>query len=286
MNVSVVGEGELAEMLLGLVQAAGNAASILPEEVEGVELVVRHSDLLLYAGAPENLRAHLGRLRPGPANRLVLACRGLDPETGKRLSEVVVSETACLRVGALAGPLIPAELRRGSPGAAVVASPFREVGDATVKALHSHACRIYPSLDLADVELAGALVEVLTTAIGVARGLGLGVGTGAMIVARGIAEGSRLARKTGGDPATFSGLAGVGELVACASLPDHPANVRGLALARGERDLRLAALCESLLAIHPDLPITGGIRALALGKVRATDLLTGLMDRDVRAETT
>jgi glycerol-3-phosphate dehydrogenase (NAD(P)+) len=269
-----------------LAQAAGNAASLLPEQLEGVELVVRHSDLILFACAPEELRPRLRRLQPGPSNRVVIATRGLDPETGKRLSEVVLEQTACLRVGALGGPLIPSEVRRGNPCAAVVASPFREVGEATVKALHSHGCRIYPSLDLADVELAGALVEVLATAIGVARGLGLGAGTQAVIVARGIAEGARLARKSGGDPSTFSGLAGVGELVACAGLPEHPANIRGMALARGETDERMAALCEALLARHSDLPITGGIRQLARGKVKAVDLLAGLMDRDVRAETT
>lgn len=286
MNVSVIGHGEMAQGILTLAQAAGNAASILPDEIDGIELAVRNSDLMIFACQPEELRTRLRRLRPGPANRVLLAMRGLDPESGKRFSEVVLEQTACLRVGALGGPLIPSEVRRGSPSAAVAASPFREVGDAAVQALHSHACRIYPSLDLADVEFAGALVEVLTTAIGVARGLGLGVGTQAIIVARGIAEGARLARKIGGDPATFSGLAGVGELVACASLPDHPANIRGLALARGEADPRMAVLCEALLARCPDLPITGGIRQLARGKIRATDLLSGLMEREVRAETT
>jgi glycerol-3-phosphate dehydrogenase (NAD(P)+) len=121
-------------------------------------------------------------------------------------------------------------------------------------------------------------------ALGLARGLGLGVGAQALLVSRGVAEGARLARKGSGDPRTFSGLAGVGELVACAALPDHPGFVRGLALARGEADPAAAALCAALLGRVKDLPITQAVGALATGKARAAEVIAGLMTRDNREE--
>ncbi len=284
MNICVAGQGELAETLVYLAERAGNNAVLLPTEVEGAPLAVAHSDLVLLATSPELLRPLVRALRPGPGSVVVVAGRGLDPESGRRLSEIVPLESACLRVGALGGPLLPAELRQGSPGACVVASAFEEVNQRTVKALHSPLFRVYPSRDLADVELAGALVLVLSAALGVARGMGLGVGTQAVLVTRGIAEGARLARRTGGDPSTFSGLAGVGELVAASSLPDHPGQSRGRALASGGQDLPLAALCDALLSRERDLPITAGIRLLAQGKISAAQLLHGLTERQGRAE--
>ncbi|MDP2305643.1 MAG: NAD(P)-binding domain-containing protein [Pseudomonadota bacterium] len=291
MNVAIVGTGDIVESLARLAAAAGNTVTVGgargPEgfaSTTDLATLARSTDLLLLAMAPDHFRGIVRELVPGPASRAVVATRGLEPGTGKRLSEILVEESACLRVGALAGPILPGEVRRNSPCAAVVASPFTEVTRAASQALHSSACRIYSSQDLPGVELAGALVEVLAMALGIARGLGLGVGAQALIVTRGVAEGSRLARMGGGDPRTFSGLAGVGELVASAALPDHPGFVRGLALARGEADPAAAALCQALLGRVGDLPITQAVGALAAGKARAAEVITGLMTRDNREE--
>lgn len=291
MNVAIVGTGEIVESLARLAVAAGNTVTVGgargPEgfvATTDLAALARSTDILLLAMAPDRFRGIVCELDPGPAARAVVATRGLEPGTGKRLSEILAEESACLRVGALAGPILPGEVRRHSPCAAVVASPFAEVTRAASRALHSPACRIYGTLDLPGVELAGALVEVLAMALGIARGLGLGVGAQALIVTRGVAEGSRLARMGGGDPRTFSGLAGVGELVACAALPDHPGHVRGLALARGEADPAAAALCQALLGRVRDLPITQAVGTLAAGQARAAEVIKSLMTRDNRDE--
>ena len=291
MIVGIVGTGEGVDALARLARAAGNTVIVgggrAPEgfaEAASLPGLGRDADLLLLAMPPDRFREVVRELDPGPAARAVVATRGLEPGSGLRLSEILVEESACLRVGALAGPILPGEVRRNSPCAAVVASPFTEVTRLASEALHSPACRIYSSEDLPGVELAGALVEVLAMALGLARGLGLGVGTQALLVSRGVAEGARLARKGGGDPRTFSGLAGVGELVACAALPDHPGFVRGLALARGEGDPAAAALCAALLGRVKDLPITQAVGALATGRARAAEVIAGLMTRDHREE--
>lgn len=289
MKVGVVGGGDLAEALARIARAAGSDVRVGGHAPEGFreedpEVLAAQVDLLLLTPPPEQFRETLRRLDPGPGARVVVATRGLEPGSGKRLSELLAEETACLRVGALAGPVLLGEVRRQSPCAAVVASQFQEIGRLTSQALHSPACRMYTSDDLPGVELAGALVEVLGMALGVARGLGLGVGAQALLVSRGVAEGARLAARGGGDPRTFAGLAGVGELVAASGLPDHPAHMRGLALARGEADGGAAALCAALLAREADLPITAAVGALAGGKAKARDVISGLMARDHREE--
>ncbi|MFZ5480415.1 MAG: hypothetical protein ACOZNI_26870 [Myxococcota bacterium] len=290
MRVGIVGTGELADALATLCRAAQAEIVVGPRGAEhwtvqpDLAALVAESDLTLLVVPGRELRLTVKAMAPGPAARVVVATRGLEPGTGRRFSEIVREESACLRVGVLAGPILPGEVRRGSPCAAVVASAFDEVAKLAMQALTSPMCRVYPSHDVAGVETAGALVEVLAIAFGVARGLGLGVGAQAMIVTRGIAEGARLASRQEGDARTFAGLAGVGELVVSANLPDHPAHLRGLALARGVKDPDAVLLCDALLARERDMPITAAVRALAMGEAKASKVLAGLMAREFREE--
>jgi glycerol-3-phosphate dehydrogenase (NAD(P)+) len=263
--VQLVGEGEMAQALEALTAAAG------APRVDG------DADVQFWAVPVGQLAATVVARRPGPGDRVVLATRGLEHATGRRPSEIVLAGSACLRVGALGGPLLPAEIRRGSPCAAVVASPFDELTALATAALRSSLCRAYASPDLVGVELASALVDVFAVALGAARGLGLGTSAEALLVARAAVEGARLARRIGGDARTFSGLAGVGDLVACAASADHPGHRRGLALARGERLAEVTELAAALLRHAPSLPIVGGVRRVASGEAAAADVLGALM---------
>lgn len=264
-RIQLVGAGELFEALGTLIATAG------AERVEG------GADVELWVVPASELARVVEARRPGPADRIVLATRGLEPGTGRRGSEVVLAGSACLRVGALGGPLLPGEVRRQSPCAAVIASPFTELTALATAALRSPLCRAYASPDLVGVELASALVDVFAVALGAARGLGLGTGAEALLVARAAVEGARLAGRIGGEARTFSGLAGVGDLVACAASQEHPGHGRGLALARGERLPDVAAMAEALLRHAPGLPIVGGVRRVASGEVTAGDMLGALM---------
>lgn len=291
-RVGLAADREAAEMLAALARAAGSevvaAADVpglaVPDGVEGRPGLAGTVDVVFVARPPGEVRATLRALGLSPSDRVVLLARGFEPGTGLRLSRLVEAESACLRVGVLAGPLLPGEVRRRSPSAVVCASPFHELGEIVSRALHSPLCRVYPSDDLLGVELAGALAEVVAVALGAARGLGHGVGTQALVITRGIAEGSRLGARHGADPRSFAGLAFAGELVACMGLADHPAVHRGLALARGETDPELAEVCGRLLAVSRDLPITGAVQRVARGEVKAADALAALVARDVRDE--
>ncbi len=277
MKVFLSGDGDLALALADLIGRAGH------------ELSASDADLTVLVAPADRLRAEVRRVRPGPGDRVLIASRGLEPGTGRRLSSIVSEESACLRVGALGGPILPAEVRRQSPCAGVVGSPFDEVNHLAVAALHSSLCRIYPTRALGDIELAGALVDVLAVAIGVARTMGFGVGTEAMLVTRGVAEGMRLLRAArregpGGNGESFAGLAGLGELVAVAGVPEHPARDRGAALVKGTPDPGLVAACDALLARCDDLPITRAVSALAAGRLDPGAALRGLLQREVRDE--
>ncbi|MBM4366037.1 MAG: hypothetical protein FJ102_07460 [Deltaproteobacteria bacterium] len=261
MNAEIVGQGELSQTIATLVKAAG-------VDGRGVEL---------WCVPVSELRQAVRDRLPGPQHRILLATRGLEPGTALRPSQVIMEESACLRVAALAGPVLPAEIARKSPCAAVVASPHAELRALGAAVLRSPLCRVYESADLAGVELAGALVDVFAVALGAARGLGLGAGAEALLVARAAVEGARLAGKIGGDPRTFSGLAGVGDLVACAASADHPGHRRGLALARGEASPEVVAMCTPLLRHGGNLPIVGGVKAVAAGEVRGAEMLAKLM---------
>lgn len=263
-TVRLVGGGELFDALGLLVERAGATRVDGPADVE------------FWAVPLGELRATVRARAPGPHDRVILATRGLEPATGRRPSEIFAEESACLRLGALGGPLLPGELRRQSPCAAVVASPYREVGALGTAVLRSPLCRAYATTDLVGVELASALVDVFAVAVGAARGLGLGTGAEALLVARAAVEGARLAAKIGGDARTFSGLAGVGDLVACAASADHPGHRAGLALARGERLPEVAAMCDALLG-QARLPIVGVLRRVARGEARAAEALDVLM---------
>ncbi|MSP56535.1 MAG: hypothetical protein EXR69_13185 [Myxococcales bacterium] len=275
-RVALVGAGDRLLAVELLLQAAG--AEVCRAGRHCADDLA--ADLVIVDVPAADLRDALRTLRPGPRDQLVLTSRGLERATGQRLSWLVEQETACVRVGALAGPLLAGEIQRRVPSAVVVASPFGGVCRTAHQALRSPICQVYRSDDLIGTELAGAFVEVLCAALGAARGMGAGVGLQALTVSRGIAEGALLFTRAGAQARTFSGLAGVGELIAAASTADHPALQQGLALARGERAPALVDLCEALMQRAADLPITEAVRRVAAGEARAQDVLREMFERE------
>ncbi|HIA02346.1 MAG TPA: NAD(P)H-dependent glycerol-3-phosphate dehydrogenase, partial [Myxococcales bacterium] len=138
--------------------------------------------------------------------------------TAKRMTEVIREESCCLRVGALSGPNLAAEVLRGDPSATVVASHYDEVVTAATRVLMGPSFRVYGNSDVLGAELGGAMKNVIAIAAGVAAGLEYGDNTKALLVTRGLAEIRRLGVRMGADPMTFAGMAGIGDLmVTCAS---------------------------------------------------------------------
>ena len=145
---------------------------------------------------------------------LVHAIGALAGPDDARAERGVAEETPARRIGALAGPALPADLVAGRFAAMVCASPFDEVTREARRLLNlPPAIRLYTSRDLPGVELAAALSGAYTVAFGMADALGMGPGPRAVLVTRVVAEAQRLVEALGGEPRTFTGLAGLGNLL-------------------------------------------------------------------------
>jgi glycerol-3-phosphate dehydrogenase (NAD(P)+) len=159
------------------------------------------------------LQAHPG----GRPVHLVSATKGIETETLARMSQVAFEEAMAadreLRFAALSGPTFAAELARDMPTTAVIASEEAAYATLLRESLSTPTFRLYSSSDVVGVELGGAVKNVIAIAAGVASGLGLGANTLAALITRGLHEITRLGIAYGGQPRTFAGLAGLGDLV-------------------------------------------------------------------------
>lgn len=172
-------------------------------------------------GFREVLRQFLAaRCRQGDGGRpvsLISGTKGIELDSLARMSQVTAEEGAAagcpVRFAVLSGPTFAAELARNAPSAAVVASADPEYAREVRQALATPFLRLYSSADVVGVELGGTVKNVIAIAAGALSGLGLGHNTLAALITRGLHEITRLGIAYGGEPRTFAGLAGLGDLV-------------------------------------------------------------------------
>jgi glycerol-3-phosphate dehydrogenase (NAD(P)+) len=143
----------------------------------------------------------------------VSATKGLELHRWRRMTEVAAEEAPGRPLAALSGPSFALEVGHGQPTAVVVASQDVAFAESFQRAVSTPAFRAYASDDVVGVELGGALKNVIAIAAGILDGLGLGHNTVAALITRGLAEIGRLGVARGGRAETFSGLAGLGDLV-------------------------------------------------------------------------
>lgn len=148
----------------------------------------------------------------------VSVSKGFDPKTHHRLSQLACETWGMPGVAALSGPSHAEEVARGVPTAVTVASTDQAEAQFWQDAFNNLTFRVYTSDDIVGVEVGGALKNVIAIAAGICDGLGFGDNTKAALMTRGLAEITRLGLKMGAQPATFSGLSGIGDLmVTCMS---------------------------------------------------------------------
>ena len=241
-DVSVRLWGRDADALRNMQAARVNAAYLpgvtLPIALEiatDLELACAGvSDVLISAPSSafiELLDAIASRIK---VPRIAWACKGLERESGRLLSEVVAARLgAQVPVAVISGPTFAAEVAVGMPTAIVVASQDNDFAQALTARLHQPSLRVYTSEDTIGVQIGGAAKNVLAIAAGISDGLGFGANARAALIARGLAEMARLASACGGRADTMQGLAGLGDLVLSCT-DDQSRNRRyGLALGRG-----------------------------------------------------
>lgn len=164
---------------------------------------------------------------------LVSATKGIEPETGKRMSEIVAEVTG-KKVVVLSGPSHAEEVSRRVPTGVVAASEDRLLAEIVQEVFMNDRFRVYTSSDPVGVELGAAMKNVIALCAGVCDGLGYGDNTKALLMTRGLTEVARLGMKLGSRTDTFAGLTGIGDLiVTCTSM--HSRNRRaGILIGKGE----------------------------------------------------
>ena len=212
----------------------------LPDSVQilaDAAVAIKDAAILILATPSHGVRLAARQIAPLLPHgcKLISVAKGLETDSCLRMSEVLLQEIPALtgRLAVLSGPNHAEEVGRKIPSAAVVASKDRELAEQVQDALMTDYFRIYTNHDVAGVELAGALKTIIALAAGVADGLGFGDNTRAALMTRGLTEMARLGAACGAETATFSGLAGLGDLIATCTSP-HSRNRRaGLAIAAG-----------------------------------------------------
>jgi len=260
------------------------------------------ADLVVLAVPSQTLRDNLAEASPHipPQAVLVSLMKGVELGTTKRMSEVIreVADVPAGRVAVVTGPNLAREIAEEQPTATVVASTDLEVGRELMSLLRTPYFKPYVSSDVVGCELGGAVKNVIALAVGMAEGLGFGDNTKASLITRGLAETARLGVALGAEAMTFSGLAGMGDLVATCSSPLSRNHRFGASLGRGATVESLATQphltaegyksCRSILALglkHAvDMPITEHVVAVCYEGMPVLDMVGGLMSREATTE--
>jgi glycerol-3-phosphate dehydrogenase (NAD(P)+) len=299
-------DGVLAE---AVAQARENAAYLpgipLPRQIDvtgsladgvsgcGVVIVAVPSH-----GLREVVRAAAPHLHRGAT--IVSATKGLESGTFRRMSEVIGEEAdASHPVVVLSGPSFAIEVARELPTAVVAASSDPHATGRIQEELRAPYFRLYGSSDVAGVEIAGAMKNVIAIAAGVVEGSGLGHNALAALITRGLAEIARLAVEAGGRRETLAGLSGLGDLVlTCTGGLSRNRHV-GVELARGRSldeivaGMRMVAegirTTSAAVALgrhyNIELPIVTQMAAVFEGRSSVRAAVEALMLRPQRAET-
>ena len=308
-TVGIVGAGAFGTALGSVLARAGKRAVLWSRDPKIVDAITRtrKCSRLPEAPLPEPLEATADARRlASEARFLVMAVSSTDVrdrarELGayldgshivvhavgalaapdnERVSEVLRAGLPTLKVGVLAGPALPGDLVRGEYSSMVVASAFDEVRTECRRLLNTPpTLRVYGSKDLPGVELASALACAYTVAIGLCDGLGMGAGPRAVLITRAVAEAQRLGAAAGAEPKTFSGLAGLGNLLVRSTehSPDYQLGRRvadGVVTADGGRtEGARAAIAGDALArqLRVRMPVLQGVAAVLAGKAEPRD---------------
>jgi glycerol-3-phosphate dehydrogenase (NAD(P)+) len=285
MRTAVVGAGAWGTAFAGVLRERGHDVVLAGRNaLEQEDVAIAE---LVCVAVPSRIFREVTAALPGGAPVLILT-KGLDPQTGRRLSQVVEGRD----VAVLSGPNHAEEIAQGLPAAAVLASTDDELAATLQHELHSLRFRVYVNTDLIGVELCAAAKNVIALAAGAVDGLEAGDNAKAALITRGLAEMARLGEACGARPETFSGLAGMGDLmVTCWSR--HGRNRRaGELIARGaspeEAAAEIGQVVEGLTTAPAlrelarrngvELPITEAVCQVLSG-ASLDELVSGLMGR-------
>lgn len=277
----------------------------LPGSIRAVDdpgAALQDAELVVLAVPSQTLRDNLAEWRPAlPGDSvLVSLIKGVELGTMRRMSEVIgeVAKADPERVAVISGPNLATEISQRQPTATVVACVEAEVAERVAESCSTGYFRPYTNHDVIGVELGGAVKNVIGLAVGIAEGMGLGDNAKASIVTRGLAETARLGVALGAEPATFAGLAGMGDLVATCASPLSRNRTFGVHLGQGMSVAETAAItrrtaegvksCRPILELarshEVDMPIVEHVTALIEGELGLREMIPRIFSRARRPE--
>lgn len=254
---------------------------------------VADTDVLIVGIPSHNFRTVLSDAAPflRPWVPVVSLTKGFERGSLLRMTEVAKQVLPGHPAAALTGPNLAKEIMAGFAAASVIATEDMAVATALQTVLHRSRFRMYTNHDVIGCEVAGALKNVIAIAAGMAEGLSVGDNTRAAVVSRGLAELSRLGCAMGGQASTFSGLAGMGDLIATCMSPQSRNRYVGEQLGKGRplaeilaemnmvaEGVKTAETVQYLAERHGVvMPICSIIQRVLIGEITAVDAYAGLL---------
>lgn len=273
-----------------------HATNDLEEALSDAEVVVMGVPSHGFRGVLKDVASIVGA-RPC----YVSLAKGIEVDTRKRMSEVLQEEVegcSASNIAVLTGPNLAKEVLRGYPAASTVACADNDAARRLQDIFHAPTFRTYTNPDVVGSELGGAFKNVIAIAAGIADGLGFGDNTKATVMTRGLAEMARFSVKFGGQPLTFLGLAGVGDLIATCASPQSRNHSVGIELGKGRKideiigSMNMVAegvkSCKPIYELGREadvyLPITENVMKICHEGCTVEDVVSDLLSREVLSE--
>lgn len=226
----------------------------LPPEVNltaDTEVALAQTKAVLLVVPSQTMRQNIRQVLPYIRHSMLIisAAKGLELETGKRMSEVIAEEVGAKlqdNIAVLSGPNLYREILAGFPAASVIASVDERRARQVQRLIQSPNFSVYINTDVVGVELGGALKNIIAIGAGIVDGLGYGDNAKAAFITRGLTEMTALAVTLGGNPMTLAGLAGLGDLIATCASPLSRNHYIGTELAKGRSAQEVIATMTSV----------------------------------------
>ena len=301
MNVAIVGGGNFGTAIANIIARNGHTTHLWMRDSEQVAQTVQAGENLRYLpGHPLEANVHptadLGHATQSsslifvavpsagfasvcqemapyisPDDLLISATKGIEPAGFRLMSQLLGDLTPSQHVGAISGPNLAEEIAEQQYAGTVIATHHQQDAVLVQEVMRNDTLRVYASADVYGVELGGALKNIYAIVCGLAAGLEVGQNTIGLLVTRALAEMSRFAVSMGGNPFTFLGLAGVGDLLVTCTSPLSRNHQLGACIAKG---MTLNEASESLGKLAE------GVNTLQLvyAKSRELDVYMPLVD--------
>ncbi len=267
----------------------------LPERLRAtadLEEAVRSAQLLVVGVPTSSFRSVLEQAKVfvHPWIPVVSLSKGFEKGSLRRMTQVIGDVLPGHPAAALTGPNLAKEILAGNAAASVIATEDLAVAAELQRIFACGLFRVYLNHDVLGCEVGGSLKNVIAIATGMAQGLGVGDNTRAMVITRGLGELTRLGVAMGGEPATFAGLAGLGDLIATCISPQSRNRTVGEQLGKGRKlaeilaelgmvaeGVNTVATAIELARRHSiQLPICEAVHKTVSGEASAVDAYAGL----------